>query len=272
MNIRYQNALSCFLGLALAASTASAHRLWLLPSSHVLSGTDHWVTVDAAVSNDLFFPNHVALSPESIQIIEPDGEFGTIENAMKGHIRGTFDFHVSKEGTYRVLNQREGYFARWTEDGEGKRMRGDLAELKEAGVFAKEGVAVMKSLSRLETAVTVNNPTVDVFASTGEGIEFVPVTHPNDLFANEAVTFGFLLNGEPAKGLEVEVVRGDDRYRDEPGLQTLVTDAEGQIEISFDQPGRYWLDTSSSQDAGTLEGAPLSLRYGLTMTFEVLPE
>src|SRR4051812_47665795 len=33
----------------------SAHRMWLLPSATVFSGTDGWVTVDAAVSNDLFF-------------------------------------------------------------------------------------------------------------------------------------------------------------------------------------------------------------------------
>lgn len=34
---------------------AQAHRAWLLPSATVLSGKDVWVTVDAAVSNDLFF-------------------------------------------------------------------------------------------------------------------------------------------------------------------------------------------------------------------------
>jgi hypothetical protein len=38
----------------LLAVPAQAHRAWLLPSATVLSGTDAWVTVDAAISNDLF--------------------------------------------------------------------------------------------------------------------------------------------------------------------------------------------------------------------------
>ena len=51
--------------LALAAlitltSPALAHRFWILPSATVLSGDEPWVTFDAAVSNNLFFADHVA--------------------------------------------------------------------------------------------------------------------------------------------------------------------------------------------------------------------
>ena len=40
---------------------AQAHRVWMLPSATVLSGDDVWVTVDAAVSNDLFYFEHFPL-------------------------------------------------------------------------------------------------------------------------------------------------------------------------------------------------------------------
>ena len=43
------------LGLPLSAQ---AHRAWMLPSATVLSGDEVWVTVDAAVSNDLFYFEH----------------------------------------------------------------------------------------------------------------------------------------------------------------------------------------------------------------------
>jgi uncharacterized GH25 family protein len=43
--------------LALTVLGAQAHDLWFKPSSTVLSKSD-WVTVDAAVSNDVFFFNH----------------------------------------------------------------------------------------------------------------------------------------------------------------------------------------------------------------------
>ena len=46
------------LGLPLSAQ---AHRAWMLPSATVLSGDEVWVTVDAAVSNDLFYFEHFPL-------------------------------------------------------------------------------------------------------------------------------------------------------------------------------------------------------------------
>lgn len=46
-------------GLIAVPITADAHRAWLLPSATVLSGTDNWVTIDAAVSNDLFYFEHM---------------------------------------------------------------------------------------------------------------------------------------------------------------------------------------------------------------------
>ena len=47
---------SLSLALALAAAaplTALAHKQWLLPSATVVAGNDPWITVDAAVSNQL---------------------------------------------------------------------------------------------------------------------------------------------------------------------------------------------------------------------------
>src|SRR5690606_27185828 len=53
-----------FAALALALCLpfhAEAHRVWMLPSATVLSGNEAWVTVDGAVSNDLFYFEHVPL-------------------------------------------------------------------------------------------------------------------------------------------------------------------------------------------------------------------
>ena len=74
-------ALSTLAGLMLAAgvalmlaaaSAAQAHNVWLLPSSTVLSKSE-WITVDAAVSNDLFFFNHVPLGLDNLVVTAPDG-------------------------------------------------------------------------------------------------------------------------------------------------------------------------------------------------------
>ena len=65
--------LTAAVALACAATLpAQAHNAWLLPSTTVLSKAD-WITVDAAVSNDLFFFNHVPLNVQGLQITAPDG-------------------------------------------------------------------------------------------------------------------------------------------------------------------------------------------------------
>jgi uncharacterized GH25 family protein len=46
--------------------SAHAHRAWMLPSATVLSGEDPWITVDAAVSNDLFYFEHFPMQLEGI--------------------------------------------------------------------------------------------------------------------------------------------------------------------------------------------------------------
>ena len=56
---------------ALAPLAAHAHHQWLLPSATVLSGNDPWVTVDAAVSNDLFYFEHVPLRLDNLVVGGP---------------------------------------------------------------------------------------------------------------------------------------------------------------------------------------------------------
>ena len=60
------------LGLT-AASTGHAHRAWMLPSATVLSGENVWVTVDAAVSNSIFYFEYHPLGLDGLIVKAPDG-------------------------------------------------------------------------------------------------------------------------------------------------------------------------------------------------------
>src|SRR5690606_6924417 len=81
------------LGLAalLAAPSAQAHRMWMTPSATVLSGEEAWVTVDAAVSNTLFHPDHVPMRLDSVTVVAPDGSIQAPENPSTGKYRSVFD-------------------------------------------------------------------------------------------------------------------------------------------------------------------------------------
>ena len=113
------------LALAFALPlSAQAHKAWLLPSETVLSGDDPWITVDAVVSNDLFYYNHVPLRLDGLNITGPDGKAVQAENSATGKYRNTFDVHLVAPGTYRIAVVNAGLSANWEEDGKPKRWRG----------------------------------------------------------------------------------------------------------------------------------------------------
>ena len=88
--------------LVALTSPAAAHRAWLVPSITTLSDTTSWVTVDAAVSNDLFYADHFPLGTEQVKVWQPDGTPGQIQNVAKGRYRSVFDVAIDKPGTWRV--------------------------------------------------------------------------------------------------------------------------------------------------------------------------
>lgn len=258
---------------AMAAVPASAHRQWMMPSSTVLSGDDVWVTVDAAVSNDLFYFEHQPLRLDAVKAWAPDGTEVTIENKATGRYRSTFDVHLTQKGTYRIASVADMLMGSYDLNGKTERLpRGttaaNLAERVPAGAT---NVKTAEANNRNEIFVTVGEPTTTLFKPTGQGIELVPVTHPNDLIAGEAATFQFLLDGKPAAGLPVTVIPGGIRYRDQLGEMHLKTGADGKVEISWAEPGMYWLNVTTPQ-AGGEEGAPppIARRASYVTTLEVL--
>lgn len=233
---------------AVAAPAALAHRMWMIVSSTTVSGTDNWVTVDAAVSNDLFFFDHQPIRAVPA-VTQPDGSAGTVENHAIGKFRATFDVHLTQQGTYRIGAVNQNVFGSYKLNGETKMIpRGTTAD-KLAGVIpaGATDVQTSESVSRNEIYVTQGAPTTTVFKPTGKGIELVPVTHPNDLVVGEAATFQFLLDGKPAPDLFVTVIPGGIRYRDNLKQQDLKTGADGKVSINWPDPGLYWLNVTPTR-------------------------
>ncbi|MCQ3971659.1 DUF4198 domain-containing protein, partial [Klebsiella pneumoniae] len=95
--------------------------------------------------------------------------------------------------------------------------------------------------NRMEVFVTSGAPSTDVLAPSGQGLELKPVTHPNDLFAGEAAEFVFLLDGKPAADVEISVIPGGNRYRDQLGEIRTKTDKAGKASITWPEAGMYWM-------------------------------
>lgn len=233
-------------GLALTLPmSASAHRGWLLPSFTVLSGDGSWVTVDAAISNELFYPDHRPMRVDGVVVTAPDGTISKLQNASTGQYRSTFDVQLNQAGTWKIGSAANTVTASWTENGEIKRFRGSADEFAKAVPANAADLKTIKGSNRNETYVTRDKPTTEVFKPTGKGLELAPVTHPTDIVATEPATFKFLLDGKPAAGLEVTFVPGGARWRATPGEIKVKAGADGAVTFTLPEAGMYWVNATA---------------------------
>lgn len=265
--------------LALGASLvlpAQAHRGWIVPSATVLSSDDAWVTFDAAISNTLFHPDHFPMRADGLTVTAPNGDTVEVENLHSGKYRTVFDLNLTQPGTYKIGTASGGLSARWeNEQGErqmwpGRGQTANDAEFDQNVPQDAKNLQVSYSWRRMETFVTSGEPTDAVLKPSNQGLELVPVTHPNDLFAGEEAEFQLLIDGEPAVGAKVTVIAGNMRYRNSQNEMETEADSEGVFRITWPEAGMYWLSASYSDDKAK---PPATLRTGsYVATFEVLPE
>lgn len=281
------------LALAFAIPfSAAAHKQWLVPSQATVNGEDVWVTFDGAISNQLFFPDHNPMRLDNVAAIAPDGSKVELQNASTGKYRSTFDLNLKQQGTYRVANVYGGVSASWDTaeslaakekaKAEGKPLTGPgaprpggfLRNAKPEELATKipkdaQNVQVNEMIGRVETFVT--NGSTSEIEPVGKGLELVPVTHPNDLFAGEAAQFKLHIDGKPAAGLEVEAIRGDTRFRNAQEEIKVTSGADGGFSITFPQAGLYWLEVGT-EDANTSVPQAKKRRLSYVVTLEVLPQ
>jgi len=257
--------------LTLLPLSAFAHKAWLLPSQTVIAGDKPVITVDAAVSNDLFYFNHVPLQTAGLVITAPDGNKVEAQNLATGKYRTVFDVALDQQGTYKIAVVNAGLFANWIENGQPKRWRGDAKGFASGVPKDAQDLKVAQSVGRIETFVTHGAPSGGVFKTSGEGIELVPVTHPNDLVEGEEARFKLLVDGKPQAGLEIEIVRGGTRYRNAQDELKATTDGDGEFKVTWPQAGMYWLETGTT-DARTSVPQARQRRLSYVATFEVLPQ
>lgn len=282
--MRFKTILLAAIGAATLAAPAMAHRQWLLPSTTTLSDTNQYVTIDAAISNDLFYPDHVAMSPEMIKVWAPDGSAGTMENAAKARHRTTFDVKVDKPGTWKIGTEMSSVMGSFTLNGEQWRVGGRRGPPPSAGAPARPmpkfvatpaeipagatDVKLTEVMSRNAIFVTAGAPSEDVFKPTGKGLEFQPITHPGALVSDEEGQFRFLVDGKPAAGVKVTVVPGSKKFRETEGAQELTTGADGVLRVTWPVPGMYWMSASLT-DAKASAPRATERRMSFTTTLEV---
>ncbi len=265
-----------FYATMIACTVTQAHNLWLLPSDTSKGGKGGWVTFDLALSTELFTFDSGSPKLGPIQIIAPDATTSEVQNIFEGKLRTSFDVEINQPGTYKVFVTNNGLTARW-EAVDGKRgfwpargAKADPAELATAIPKDAKNLEVTQGSRRVETFVTLGAPSKAALKPTNQGLELVPVTHPNDLAASESSEFIFLMDGKPAAGVKIEVIEGGSRYRLSPVEKQYETDKNGRVKIQWKKTGMFWLGANYKDNKATKPATARSGTY--SGTFEVLAE
>lgn len=267
--------------LALAALlplAANAHMTWLLPNQSQANGKEPVVSIDAAVSEDLFIFER-ALKLETLRITAPDGSAVEAENRQSARHRESFDVKLVKDGTYRISHLTQALTGSYKQGGETKRFRSTPATFAKDVPADAEITSLIAMSNRQQTFVSKEEPGKLAFAPEGSGLELLPLGAVTDLSHGDSTKFRLLLDGKPLADATLRLLRDGNRYRYKIGEQTLKTDASGEFTIAWSEAGRYWLgvnhgDRPGPASSGAPQGtraAPLQ-RASLSATFEVLPK
>jgi len=276
--------LTCAAALLLSVN-ASAHERFILPSHTVLSGDKaQSVSFIASISNAIFHADRPlgnndkgldvpALAPLFKQlspvIIGPDGN----SKAMSWQAFSRFsvaDAHIEASGTYRIALVQPNVAMTTFKKADGNHGR----------FFANKGrvpagatnIVRRTTASRVETYVSFNEPNRAALIPTGQGLELSGNTHPNDLFVDETFEFQLTYQGKPLnKAIEVKVLKGATRHRNQRDEQLITTDKQGKFTLTVPQAGFYLL--SANLDVEGKADSKIDVHHhGLYATLEVFPQ
>lgn len=255
MTLRNSALLLTTAALLAAPAAALAAHSWVLPSTMTLSGDNAWITVDAATSDELYFPNLRPIRLETVTVLDAEGQPVEPTGASAGRLRSTFDVQLTKPGTYKIASVSTAVVASYTEAGVVKRFRGSGEDFAKQVPADAADLKTVRTVTRNETFVTRDAPTTVVFKPLGQGLEMEPVTHPADVVVGEPATFRLLLDGKPAAGLEVEFKRGGDHWTLKPAEPKATTGADGAFTVTF-PVGGVWLIEAAYHSGETGRGGP----------------
>lgn len=252
--------------LVFGASSANAHSPFIVPTSFEPLHQG-WVSLDAGFA-EVFFQSEVAFDKGNFQVLTPAGEWVAPARLEQFTTRSLVEYQTKDEGTYRFSTgvRKAAIFRMYELNGERKHTR-DPKEIlpKEAKILDH-----YQSVTLADTYVTLKKPTKAALKPYNQGLEIVPVTHPNDIYAGEAFSLSVLLDGKPLRDNEVSLFTGYDLGEQENATFTAKTNQDGKVEFTVANPGVYLLYVRKSAPAPKGAEAP-NYGYVYTLSFAVSP-
>ena len=240
------------LGSIFLSTACLGHTPYLKPLSFEPSRAGV-VTLDASFAEKFFVPE-VAFANSIYLVSQPDGKTTTPDFMSQLKTRVVVEHKLQEDGTYRFsTGKRLGrVFKMYELDGKRHSMENPAESIPKGAKL----LSFFQSLTLAETYATKGAPNDVVFAAYDTGLEFVPVTHPNDLFVNEPFEFTSLFDGKPIDGLKVEVFLAKDQFTDAKSTHEIMSNTQGELSFTPKKAGTYLLLARHRSDAPATYIAP----------------
>jgi uncharacterized GH25 family protein len=250
------------------AAAAAAHTPYLAPSNFAPRAGET-IALDASFAETFFVPEAV-FDNSRFTVTGPDGKETAPGTVQLLKTRTAVEHTLPPgTGTYRFsTGPRLGaQFRTWELDGKQESSRDPAVKIP-AGAKV---VANFQSLTIAETYVTVGTPDRGALRPHDAGVEFVAVTHPNDLFVGETFEFTVQYDGRPLADQKVEITEAVWTSDRKPQVQTVLTDAQGRVKVKLERAGT-WLALTRYRTRAPA-GAPVDeYSNSYTLTFFVLEQ
>lgn len=247
--------------LLASAAPAAAVTSYMLPADFWPDTT--FVSAESAYAANFFTPQ-IALAPGFV-LIQPDGTDGIYDRLEIDGQKASLGAGLLQSGTYRLTSGERmgavstlvGVDGQWRPLGQGE--------------VLPEGATTttIQTVTVAEAYVTRGAPTRTAVDRNVGHLSLRPVTHPNQILVSQGFQVQLLFDGQPFANMPIVLYASG-----EPDTDTdryVVTDANGNATITFDQPGRYLI--AARHRATAPAGSEAAVRsYTTSLTFEAMAE
>ncbi|PHR59945.1 MAG: nickel uptake transporter family protein [Robiginitomaculum sp.] len=252
-----------------ATGTALAHTAYLKPNTFsTMRGNT--ITLESSFTESFSNPE-VVVKSKNWHFYTPKGERKNFDMVQSHKQVTILEQAIEDNGTYRFTS------------GERLGRKGEMYKLKDGSLQSMfghdrkkkpqpEGAVTIttQTATIADTYVTKGAPTLAVLQTRIGRLAIIPVTHPNEIYAEDGFAFRLTFDGKAMKNQSMTLYRDGGMYADDKGVVKLKTGKKSVTKIDFKQPGMYLLMTRHKADAP--EGSETDLRsYTTSLTFEVTP-
>jgi hypothetical protein len=265
------------LATAGLASAALAHTPYVAPIN--FAPDRDYVTLEAGLAETNYFVPDFPIRGAEYTVIGPTGEAAKAKSTELREL-AVIEAALPQQGTYRITTgERPGRRGKWAKV-DGKWLvvtNGPVSDddagaraIQEAKLPAGSEVMNTQSFIKAETYVTRGKPTAAALKPTGQGLELVPETHPNEIYANKPFRFVLMNDGKPLSGALFSVAKAGDLYADKRFALEGKSGADGKAQAVIDHAGVYVLEVHYPERA---EGSPTPIARSAiySLSFEVTP-